>query len=338
MYRVVITDIDGTPIGEIVNYLSIIFEKNLNNFGTCEVTVSLNEPNLAKLISLRKYQTLIYKDNLLVWAGEQVYRKGQVDDLTQEPVSIISYDYLELFNHRYTNAIETYTSIDAGAIAWDLIDKSQSIVGGDFGITQGTINTTQDRDRVYYNQNIMEAIINLSNVIGGFDFEITNYKVFNVWQRKGNDRSSTILFEYGKNMSNISIEEDFTNPINEAIVLGEGFGATQLRETYTNALSISAYGLRQGRFQDTDISDTNTLYAMGEEYVRIYKQRLQSITFKQVQNTEPRFGTLSLGDSIKIKVNKGIYNLNNVYRIYGWTVKIDQDGNEDVEYLVSFIS
>ena len=90
-----------------------------------------------------------------------------------------------MFNNRYTDAVVEYASTDAGEIAWDLIDNSQNQTNGDLGITKGIIETTQNRDRTYYNQNIMEAIVNLSNVIGGFDFEFTHNKVFNVYAVKG---------------------------------------------------------------------------------------------------------------------------------------------------------
>lgn len=334
-YKIIVADIDDTNLGEIVNFSSISFRKRLNNYGECSLKLFLNDPTLVNLISLRRYQVKIYRDNRLVWAGEQAHRSVTLDDTKGELVTLVCYDYIEQFNNRYTLAVVDYNEVDAGQIAWDLIDDSQNLTDGDLGITQGTIESTQERIRSYYNQNIMEAIINLSNVIGGFDFEITDDKVFNVYSKKGLDRSANTFFEYGVNMQSPQIEDDFTNPVNEAIMLGEGFGATQLRTTVVNPTARSVNKLRQFRVSDPDVSESDTLYEKGEEVLRRYKQPLINITFKQVQNTRPFYGSIELGDSISIKIVKGIYNINNVFRVYEKQVDLDNDGKESIEYLVS---
>lgn len=334
MYRVVVVQKDGTQIGEIINFVSLKFEKRLNNFGTCTIRVPLVEPLLIGLIALRRYEVQIYRDTTLVWAGEQAHVTGSLDG-REELITITCFSYLEMFNQRYTDAIDEYLGVDAGEIAWQLIDDSQNLTDGDLGITEGTIQTTQNRDRTYYNQNIMEAIINLSNVIGGFDFEISDTKVFNIYEKKGTDRSSTVVFEYGNNMAAGTIESDFTTPINEAIVLGEGFGATQLRTTSVDVASRSAHQLRQGRYIDTEVSEEATLDEKGEEIIRKHKQPILNVTFKQVETTQPAFGTIELGDYVRVIIDKGIWDIDNTFRVYGMVVDIASNGAETVEYLVS---
>ena len=43
-----------------------------------------------------------------------------------------------------------------------MINTSQLKTNGNFGITQGTITATQDRDRVYENQNIISKFLKKS--------------------------------------------------------------------------------------------------------------------------------------------------------------------------------
>ncbi len=335
-YRVVITEKDGTEIGEIKNYLSIRFEKRLNNYGTCEIKLPLNEPELTSLISLRKYETKIYRDDVLVWAGEQVHLVGTLSKSNEDPVTLTSFDYLELFNSRFTDSSAIYISTDAGAIAWDLINDSQNKTDGDFGVEKGSIETTVDRDRSYYTANIMQSIINLSSVVNGFDFEITDEKIFNVYARKGIDRSSTVSFEYGLNMANnIKIESDFTKPVNQAIALGSGFNENQLREEVTDTASRAVNKLRQGRSVNSDVSSTTTLQEKGQEVITQFKQPLINVSFKQVPNTTPNFGSLLIGDSVRIRIFTGIFQIDNTFRIYGLTVSVSQSGEETIEYLVS---
>lgn len=335
MYRVVVINKDGTEIGEVINWTSIRFERRLNNYGTCQIIIPLSEPQLDSLIALRVYEVKIFRDNLLVWAGEQVHISGILSDTSDEIVTLTCYDYLEMFNNRYTDAVVEYASTDAGEIAWDLIDNSQNQTNGDLGITKGIIETTQNRDRTYYNQNIMEAIVNLSNVIGGFDFEFTHNKVFNVYAVKGLDRSSTHRFELGVNILSASVENDFTNPINQAISLGEGFGATQLREVVTDSSLRSTYKLRQGKLSDPDVSVNATLITKGQALIDRYGTPLVNVTFKQVPGTLPRFGTLDLGDLVTIKIDKAIWDINAIFRVYGIVIDVDERDTETIEYLVS---
>ena len=77
----------------------------------------------------------------------------------------------------------------------------------DLGFTKGSIEVTTNRDRTYNNQNIMEAFINMSNVISGCDFEITDDKVLNVYLLKGEDKTQDIILEYGENVSDVQIDE-----------------------------------------------------------------------------------------------------------------------------------
>ena len=338
LYKVVITQKDGTEIGEIINFTSISFDKRLNNYGKCIIKLPLNEPELDSLISLRNYEVKILRNDTVVWAGEQVHLTGNISKKSIEPVTLTCFDYLELFNSRFTGAIDIYSGIDAGAIAWSLIDDSQSLTDGDFGITQGNIETTINRDRSYYNQNIMDAIIKLSNVVNGFDFEVTDEKVFNVYSKKGVDRSSEVVFQYGLNMNNISIESDFSKPANEGIALGEGFASEQLRETSVDTSLRAAHKLRQGVVSDPSISVSATLTDKADELIRRNKQSIINVKFEQVQNSVPLFGTLTLGDSVKIIINKGIFDINNVFRIYAFNVKLDSKGKETVKYLVSLLT
>lgn len=337
MYRIVVVTKAGAEIGEFINFTKLSFTKRLNNYGTCTFEIPIEEPNLDSLISLRNYEVRIYRYDTLVWAGEQTHLTANIDRKSIEPMTITCQSYLELFNNRFTDIEDIYTGVDAGAIAWNLINDSQLLTDGDFGITEGYIASTTDRDRTYNNKNIMDVIIELSNVAGGFDFEITDEKVFNVYSRKGNDRSNEIVFEYGTNMDNINIELDFTNPINQGIALGEGIGNLQLMQTYTNTSARSVNKLRQGKIEDPSVIELPTLLSKATELVRVNKQSISNLSFNQVQGTIPLFGTLVLGDLVRVIVNRSIFNINYIYRIYALSVKLNTKGEETVQYLVSLI-
>ncbi|OQC44407.1 MAG: hypothetical protein BWX61_00970 [Bacteroidetes bacterium ADurb.Bin035] len=223
---------------------------------------------------------------------------------------------------------------DSGAIAWDLIETSQLKTNGDLGITEGTIATTQDRTRTYNNQNIMEAIINLSDVINGFDFEITDDKVFNVYTVKGDDLTDSLILEYGRNLQSVSIDEDFTTPCNNAIVLGEVIDGTELtRVDRPDTTTQAKYKLREMVLSADNVIDENTLNAKGDAMLYKYKEPLIKVTF-EVMRGKVDITQFSLGDLIRLIIKKGCYNIDSTYRIFEWTVDHENDNTEKLSLIL----
>lgn len=336
-YEIIVIDKAGTRIGQIINWVGFSFEKKLNNFGSCIIKVPLLDEALPELIAPRRYEVQIYRDGALLWAGEQVWVRSALTSEAEgtDILELICYDYLEMFNARYTDLEDIYSTVDAGTIAWTLIDESQTLTNGDLGITQGNIEATQNRDRTYYNQNIMEAIVNLSKVIGGFDFEITPEKVFNVYALKGLDRSSFAIFEYGVNFKTVSISNDFGTPSNFSIAVGEGTGLSKLKETSENVPSQESIKLRQQLTVENSVSVLQTLQDKADDITSRFSTPVLSLTFMQSQKTNPNLGSIDLGDYVKVRVDRGVFDIDNLFRVYGIKVAVDQTGNEIIEYLVN---
>ncbi len=194
-YTIKVKNLAEEVIGEFDVFRNLQFGKRINNYGTCSFDVPVSGNKTDNLIALRIYTVWIYRNDVLIWAGEQATREGKLDDKGDNWVTLHCFDWIEQLNTRYTAEEVIFIATDAGEIAWSMIETSQAKTNGDFGFTEGVIEPTMDRDRTYNNQNIMEAIINLANVINGFDFEINNSKVFNVYEHIGVDRTSTIILE-----------------------------------------------------------------------------------------------------------------------------------------------
>lgn len=334
-YQIKVRDKSGNILGEFQNWLSLTFSKKLNGVGECSFSVPTTDTKLLTLTSLRNYETLIYRDKTLVWAGEQAYRQSNLTQNGLRETSVHSYTFLEQLNQRFTAAIKTFSATDAGQIAWTLINDSQTLTDGDYGITQGSIPATVNRDRTYEYKNVMEAIIQLTEVLNGFDFEITDSKVFNVFARKGNDLSQSIVLEWGTNIESLGIDEDFKTPTNEAIVLGSGFGSAQNTAVYTDTSYRSINKLRQQRVSYTDVIENVTLTDKGTAIVNQSRQPIISVSLKQLSNTYPSFQSFTLGDTIRLVVKEGIFAIDTAYRAYGHTVTVDRNNKESIEYLIS---
>lgn len=335
-YKIIIKDKSGDTLGEFENAMDFSFSKRLNNFGTCEFSVPYNDPKLESLVSLRQYETYIQRDDTIIWGGEQASRNVNLQANSSNLVTIRSFEFFEVLRSRYTAASVIYEDTDAGAIAWDLINTSQEQDFGDYGFTQGVIEVTMDRDRKYYNQNVLEAIINLSNVINGFDFEITQDKMFSVYAHKG-DTKEELVFKWGQNIKNVRIDENFTRPINRAIILGEKFDGSQLRVERNSFAEQAIYSLREDIQNELTVSEENTLQSKGDALLRQYKNLLLKVEFSQLPTTAPSFGTWSLGDSVRVIIQAGFYNIDIFPRIYGYDVTVDKDNKETISFLVGLI-
>lgn len=342
-YTIKVTNQNGNFIGEFETFRNLKFSKNLNSYGSCSFEIPLEDPKAGSLVVPRRYCVYVYRrengeyQGTLVWAGEQVLRYAHLKADNDNWLEVYCYDWFEQLYHRYTARTVQYDGIDAGQIAFDLIDTSQNDSSGlgDLGITEGTIEATMNRDRQYYNQNIGEAIVNLANVISGFDFEITNDKEFNVYAVKGEDKSEDVIFELGKNVKEMNIKEDFVNPVNRAIILGEATDQSDLqRVERENVDFMHTYGLRESLLSEMDIADLATLEDRGDALLRKYQLPLMVLDMNILESSAPNITDFELGDLITVVAQKGFYDINKDYRVFGYEVEIGDKNEESLKLIL----
>jgi hypothetical protein len=287
---------------------------------------------------------LIYRASKLIWAGVI----WEITEDAQDDEGTVNVQCTEIFHilseKRYTS--NTYTSTDAGQIAWGLINTTQGLTGGNLGITQGTIEATQNRDRAYLDEKIGEKIIQLTEVINGFDFLITpsiknnTLGVFNVFAKIGTTLTSFRL-EYGEGLKNNiqswSRKRTLSDMFNSVIVEGEGLGDARLTSTETDTALITAIGLLEGRIQEKSVNQQTTLDTRADEFIRVRKteQPLYDIT---VNNAYDDFGKYDVGDIVPVRIKYGYIDMNTTMRIYGIDVRISDAGEEVIKLTISPIA
>lgn len=332
-YLLKIKDGDGNFIGEFVQFRNLRFGKRINNYGSLSFEIPINNTKADSLIALRIYSVWVYRDGELIWSGEQAMRQSKLTDKGDNWATIYCFTWFEQLASRFTDEERIFTAEDAGNIAWTLIDETQT--DSDFGITEGSIEATMDRDRTYENQNIAEAITGLSNVINGFDFEISDTKVFNVYATQGVDRTA-LIFEYGQNITSITINEDFAHPVNRAIIIGDsGVPADPLRVERNDSASQTQYKLREAISNEMNTVESVTLEEKGDALLRKYGTPLFKISMDLVRSSYPTIADFSLGDIVTLKVQNGIYNIEDTYRIYEWSIDYDENDTEKLDLVLA---
>ena len=328
-YKILVQDGSGNNLGEFESYRNLRFGKRLNNYGVCSFDIPANDPKVSSLIAIRIYTVWIYRDGVLLWAGEQASRSGELDEKGDNWATITCYDWLEQLNSRYTVNEKIYTYQDGSAIAWDLIDTTQNDDDGDLGITQGSLPETTFREKTYTNQRVLGAIQSLANLQDGFDFQITNEKVFYISEFIGTDRSDEIILEYGVNVRSVRITEDFTNPATRAIILGQTDEVGDDVRIERNDAGLRAiYKLRESLESQLEISEIATLEATGDALLRKYGEPLMKVTMGIARSGAPTITDFSLGDIIRVIIKHGIYDVNEAFRIFEWDVLYNSDDTE----------
>lgn len=334
-YRVRVHTYTNEILGEFTNIRRLQFGKRLNNYGSLEIDIPENDPQAINLISLRRYNVFVYRDgavgpgdgSALVWGGEQASRRGNLTSDGTGVITLYCFGFLERLAHKFTDQLETYTDEDAGQIANQLHDNW-------YGIETGVIEPTVNRDRTYKNDNVLESLINLSNVINGFDFELTDLNTFNVYASQGIDRTDSVVLEWGRNIESATIEEDFSRVVTKAIVVGQDEDGNVLRYDEDDPVLIELYNTREGLRTEFNISEQQTFIDKAQAMIRKYGTPLMKLDLNLSRAQTPSIEDFALGDRITVKINNGVYDIDETYRIFEWTLRFMPDNTEHIELVL----
>jgi hypothetical protein len=334
----VVADLSGRCISRKLSF-------KRNQADTIELDFDLdNISNYCKLINstiwdlfiVNSSEIRIYRDTKLITAGQICYAYPSISGDTRK-LKVKAVGWFDLLSYRYTGETKEFSSEDAGDIAWTLINESQQQTNGDFGFTEGIIQPSKNRDRSYSYKNIKDAIVQLSEVIDGFDFEITPDKVFNVYYPKIGTKRDDLVFTYPGNIQNISFERDGTKMSNKVIGIGAGTGINATRSLSEDTTSQSIYQLREKVIQLPDISNQDTLEQHTDSETLIRGAYLDLPDILLDGNIDPKFGEYNVGDEIKIQITEyeeAFEKVKGWWRIEAIDLDIDENNHEDVRLRV----
>lgn len=295
-------------------------------------------------------------------AGQLNYKYGTLaENGSGNLIQIKATGFLNLFASRYTGPGQVYTATDASAIAWDLINTSQTggndysgtlntttgkYSGGliptaywNYGITQGSLATVGNHSRTYNQMAITDCLQDLSTApAGSFDFQFTYDKKFNTFARLGNLRPD-IVFEYPGNIIEIDPMEDGTQLFNQIIAQGSGNGSvSQNTATVQDIPSASNYKVRQ-RFVSPSSLQTgdSSLNDFANSNLTQTKQPLVLPSFQVDGSMKPYVTDYSVGDYVHVRIrNHPLYSdIDGLYRVEQIRVQVDDNDLELVTITTS---
>lgn len=313
-----------------------------------------------------------YRNGQLKWSGPVWTIKEKVADGDNKiEVSCVGWFHLLVYRLLKTGALgfgaesptkgagpsgsstalaQTYTEVEPQLIAKDLLERTNydyptGIVPGVFE-PQGTKikwNITYQRF-----QNIAQAIQQLANTENGFDFRIdpatllmnTYYATVKPGATifgKGKDRPNAV-FGYGwgpKNLTSLERTIDGSALANQMTTIGQ-FVAQQ----FSNAASVSKYGLFEAQDSQTSIVSTTILQALAQVEVESRSDPLIIYTFSVVpvnagKNVPQPLTDYDIGDFVYVGAKYGRMQVMSTtgkgpqpMRVFGMDIDIDESGNE----------
>lgn len=280
-----------------------------------------------------------WRDDKVISAGQLDYTSVQIQDVGIT-ISTKAVGWFELLKDRYLLG-DTAFNEDAGQIAWDSINTSQtnpaylnpdSTNDADFGIRQGNLVPSMVRVRNYTDKCIKDLIVQEAGVVNGFDFEITWDKKFNVFYPKMGIKRDDIVFSFPGNVQQLRIDGDGTQVANEIEVFGSGSGVNKVSSQVYDRASITNRKLRQSIQVYSDITVPQTLTDHGNGTLAYSAAAFDTLSLVCDGRVDPIFGTYNLGDEVQVITDNqmALKPVNNTWRIDQMILDIDENNKETV--------
>jgi len=155
----------GHPQQELTEFDTISLKLNVDSGDEITFTTVANAP---EALYLDELATDVWLDGLV----SQRFRVTQIDQTWDadggSQVGVTAVSYKRLLNARNLHADLTFTQVDQGQIIWQIIQHTQALPGGNYGVTAGAITTGFVRDRSYIvGENLGDLLTKLQQVEQG---------------------------------------------------------------------------------------------------------------------------------------------------------------------------
>lgn len=295
---------------------------------TVDFSLDGNSAEAAAIVELAT-DLVCYRDGTKLFRG----RIGPLeDDIAADDyrLNLSAVDYRGMLDARIVGVSgESFTAVDQGTIAWNLIQTTQALSGGNWGITNGigaTSGTT--RDRAYDpGKPRGEAIAELARVDGGFEWEIDADLELNRWYPTRGTVTGVRL-DHGGLLSKARRSLGQRTFANATMAIGAE-GLTPVMST-TAGIGTDPRGRWEMSRGYTSVKEQATLAARSTWMLGQTSTIRPDfvVTFRRGAWQGP--GNVWIGDTVTLVVNTGRLAVNAAHRVVELAVALDEDGSETV--------
>lgn len=342
-----------TPVDVIDTFQNLSYELVLDDIGQAQFSMNMFDVKLSKANFIpMKNQIVIKRDKTIVFVGPYIAPNGQLSDVDGN-VDILAYSYLYHLANRFTDMSKFYYQKDQTTeIAWDLINTVQLRSNGRLGITNASVASSVLRDRLYQFDSVAKSLNQLSQIIGGFDFDLfpitdiygalSSIQFQTYYPKLGNIRNDLPVLTIGDNVQKVGFGTKgdlFTSGQSR----GAGTGNVISYDWDANNLALSdalqKSFTRIETVQDfNSISIQNTLNENTNTFM--IQHSVPQLTLKLELNPacSPHFGDFGLGDILNYDIDArdvktpvgDLVKYTGQGRVTKINVQVDSQGNEKV--------
>ncbi len=349
-YVVVVKDSAGTNSYEFRGISDIQWEWYENEVGRCVFKIPHNDPSLsATSVPLNAFsEILIYRNGSLVWQGFIAYLLDNVDGTV-----VYGLTFLETLKWYRVGYNTVYTAKKIGSEFLSPIYDIITGYSGDFlsaKITKGTIEnpyqTGTSTDKVVTKTVFDEDYFTLLQDMVGYsraDSPSGAWKqdtVFNIsfsetaptfsFLRDVGSNQADVIYELNSEIVDFSYGTDFRFVKNDVKGFGIQAGPVVLTSNQTDATSITNHFLRQYSPYFGSVTDQVQLDEKSKDVLKDFKDPSRNFSITLASGLSP-FGGYSMGDGIKVRINRGRITVDEYFRVIGMEVSLENKGVELVK-------
>lgn len=257
-----------------------------------------------------------------------------IDMQTSNPsvsMSVKASGYLNFFKTAYADI--AYTNTPQGDIAWGVLEAYQSKNGADYGIASGGDFGSNEikRDRNFIRKNIKDFLQQLSNVIGGLDFEFTADKKFKTYKAIGSHRPDIKLI-YPDNIDSFSVSRDGSMVSNYIHALGSGNGDDAIQTSVEDNNSLDNYYRHETVKTFNSVTQLSTLQENANGILEITKDVME-LPKLTIHDGILDLNDVGIGDTVYVELTgyKSISHIAGDYRIEKIEVSVDDNDAETIQ-------
>lgn len=337
-----------TRVASYVTFQNLEFFKRLNGYGQAAFSFDIHDPALdPNDFKMYRNNFLIKRDNGIAWLGPLTGYDSEME-ADNGRVDIEATEYFYHLHARQTEQNYQKTNTTGGEVAWDLINTVQSRDNGDLGIVQGGIEGIAPINETLEYANIDEALMNLSDNIGGFDFWFDP-------TLDANGMLDTVRFNLAKSRYRVITDKKITfdqimaiststnrTMYNTTTGLAYGTGDTVLTTLVEDTGAQSGYTRRERVTKLVDYKIQDNLDAAIEEINNTTKVQTNFVNLTLDPGGKFNYSNLELGDVVTIDFRSEddcppILQVYGTARVYEINVKVDSNGVEYITPKIKFI-
>lgn len=323
---VLVNSNDGSGIGGLTAATQQKFIWNLVDTCTVGFTLPGTHPPAADIIEGETDLKVYDPSGTLRFRG----RMGSSTDTVSPAGHVCQFgavDYRGFLQRRilWPGNTQSWVTAEQVDIAWQLIEDTQSLPGGDLGITRGSTPPTGVFRTLSYDTavNLGTTLSALASLSDGFEWEIDENLRFNTYYpSRGSDPGITLA--YGPQISSVTRTVD-TSTFANAVYFSGDSSLTPITEV---ASDFGPSGRWEAQVGDTSILDLTTLTAAALAALAQDEQITPS--YQVVLN--PKFGwtpdLLWLGDTVRLIIKSGRLDVDATYRVTQVEVDPGDEGGE----------